>query len=66
MRKIVHIEGMQCNHCKMAVEKALSTIEGMTKVEVNLEEKQAVIELEREIENDVIKEVIEKEGYTVK
>lgn len=64
--KTVNIEGMQCNHCKMSVEKALNGLDGITKVEVSLENKKAVIELEKEIENNKIKEVIEEAGFTVK
>ena len=52
--KTISIEGMQCNHCKMSVEKALNSIEGITSVEVDLENKNAVIEYSKEIENDKI------------
>jgi len=63
--KTILIEGMQCNHCKMSVEKALNSIEGITSVEVNLENKNAVIEFNKEIENDKIKSVIEEAGFEV-
>ena len=66
MKKTILIEGMQCNHCKMTVEKALSTIDGVSKVEVNLEDKYAVIESNQEIENSKIKEVIAEAGFEVK
>lgn len=66
MIKTIFIEGMQCNHCKMSVEKALSGIDGVTKVEVNLENKSATIESTREIEDSKIKEVIEEVGFEVK
>ena len=63
--KTILIEGMQCNHCKMTVEKALSSIEGITNVEVSLEDKNAVIEYNKEIENDKIKQVIEEAGFSI-
>lgn len=66
MIKTISIEGMQCNHCKMTVEKALNSMEGVTKVEVSLENKKAVIELNKEIENNKIQKVIEEAGFTVK
>ena len=66
MTKTIKIEGMQCNHCKMSVEKALNSIEGVTKVDVSLENKTATIESQKEIENDKIKEVIEEAGFEVK
>ncbi len=63
--KIVTIEGMQCNHCKMSVEKALISISNVIKVEVDLKKKNAKIESEQEIENDKIKAVIEEQGFKV-
>lgn len=63
--KTISIEGMQCNHCKMTVEKALGTIDGITNVEVSLENKTAIIETSKEISDDTIKNVIEDSGFTV-
>lgn len=64
--KTIYIDGMQCNHCKMTVEKALGAINGIKKVEVNLENKNAIIELEKDVNDSEIKEVIENAGFTVK
>ncbi len=66
MTKIIMIEGMQCNHCKMSVEKALNKLDGVIKVEVNLENKKAVIESEKEIDNEKIKSEITEAGFEVK
>lgn len=66
MNKVIEIEGMQCNHCKMSVEKALNSIEGITKVDVSLENKTATIESTKEIDNNKINEVIEEAGFNVK
>ena len=63
--KTIYINGMQCNHCKMSVEKALNTLEEVTKVTVNLEEKKAVIEFNNDIDNNKIKDIIEEEGFEV-
>lgn len=65
-QKVISIEGMQCNHCKMNVEKALNLIEGVVKVDVNLSNKTATIDYEKEISDNKIKEVIEEAGFTVK
>lgn len=64
--KTIIVEGMQCNHCKMTVEKALEAIEGVEKVEVNLENKNVTIQSNKEIDNTKIREVIEKIGFKVK
>ena len=63
--KTIDIEGMQCNHCKMTVEKALGQLDGVTKVEVSLEEKKAVIESQKEIEDTKIREIIANVGFEV-
>lgn len=65
-KKTISIEGMSCNHCKMSVEKALSSIEGVTKVEVSLENKNAIIESSKEIDDNKIKQAIEEIGFTVR
>ncbi len=63
--KIVYIDGMQCNHCKMTIEKVLETINGVINVEVNLDNKNAIIESEKELDNNEIIRLIEKEGFNV-
>lgn len=65
-KKTILIEGMQCNHCKMTVEKALNSIEGVTKAEVNLESKTAVIESNKDIDNSKINKAIEEVGFRTK
>ena len=65
MVKTIYIEGMQCNHCKMTVEKALGELEGVTKVEVSLEDQKAVIEIQKEIEDSKIKGAIANAGFEV-
>ncbi len=64
--KEIEIEGMMCENCKKHVEKALSTIDGVEKVEVSLENKNAKIEASTDIDNETIKKAVEEAGYTVK
>lgn len=63
--KTVYIDGMQCNHCKMTVEKVLKSINGVINVEVNLDNKNAIIESEKELDNKEIKRLIEEQGFNV-
>lgn len=42
--QIYHIEGMNCNHCRMSAEKALLGVEGVTAASVDLASKEARIE----------------------
>lgn len=63
-QKIVIIEGMTCDHCKGWVEKSINDIDGAA-AKVNHGKKQAVVSLEKEISDDVIRAAVEKAGYKV-
>lgn len=66
MKKILKIEGMMCQHCVAHVTKALSEIEGVLSVDVNLKKKRAEVELSKEVENDVLSSAVTQAGYEVK
>ena len=53
---------MTCDGCRRHVQKTLGEIKVVTKVEVNLVEKTATIEMETHIGLDVLKTALEKEG----
>lgn len=61
---LVHIEGMSCQHCVMSVKKGLSSLDGVTEVDVNLEAKTARIN--GVVDADKIIATINELGYTVK
>lgn len=61
--KKINIEGMSCNHCTGAVEKVLKRLEGVTVDHVSLEDKAAYVE--GELDEQMVKQVIEEEGFTV-
>ena len=63
--KTIIIEGMQCNHCKMTVEKVLNSIDGVTNAVVNLENKTATLESNKDIDNNKINEAITEAGFTI-
>lgn len=62
IQKKFRINGMMCNHCKANVEKALSGIEGVSSVHVELSEGVAYIEGEN-IDNNKIISTINGLGY---
>ena len=64
MKKIITIEGMSCNHCVMAVKNALSEIEGVSHVDVELNNNRAIVEGDN-LSDEVLKEKIEEAGYDV-
>lgn len=64
MKKTIDIQGMSCNHCVMAVKNALSEIEGISKVDVELDSNKAILEGVNLVDADLIK-AIEEAGYDV-
>jgi len=64
MKKVMLVEGMSCNHCVMAVTKALKEVNGVSNVNVDLGSKK--VEIEGENLNDAkLKEAVEEAGYDV-
>lgn len=60
------IEGMMCPRCVAHVTKALSTLDGVTAVEVNLKKKTATFEREQTVSDQQLIDVIVDAGYEVK
>ena len=65
MKKIIHIEGMCCEHCAKRVENALSAVSGVVSADVKLKKKTAVVRSREEIDEAEISKVISEAGYTV-
>ena len=65
MEKIVHIEGMSCQHCVRAVDKVLRAVPGVADVRVSLEEKRAVIVSPLPVDDEAIRKAVTEEGFTV-
>lgn len=63
MNKVLVIEGMSCNHCKMRVENALSALEGVESVNVDLASKTATLSLTEDIASSVLTAVVDDAGY---
>lgn len=60
----VKVEGMSCGHCQMAVKKAVEAVEGVQKADVNLQNKQVVVEYNERITNlEKVKAAIKEAGY---
>ncbi|MCX7951064.1 MAG: cation transporter [Clostridiales bacterium] len=64
MKKKINIEGMSCMHCVRHVEEALSEIKGISNIEVNLQGKYAVCDVDNVDEKEII-EKIDEYGYDV-
>ena len=62
--KIYHIEGMNCNHCRMSAEKALHGVAGVESAVVDLTSKEARVT--GTATRDALKEAIEAVGFELK
>lgn len=62
MKHTYHIHGMTCNGCRSHVEETLSKIEGVSKVTVDLEKAEAIIEMEKHIHLETFQEVLKNDG----
>ena len=58
------ISGMTCNGCRSHVEEALSKVDGVTKVEVDVEKAEAIITMDQNLPLEKFQEVLEKDGGT--
>ena len=62
--QVYHIEGMNCNHCRMSAEKALKSVAGVTDAIVDLASKEARVTGNASMED--IKKAIDEIGFEVK
>lgn len=65
MTRTMKIEGMMCGHCEAAVKKALEALAEVDVAEVSHETGTAVVTLNAEIANDVLKKTVEEKDYKV-
>jgi copper chaperone len=63
MKTTIKIKGMSCNHCVMAVNKALNQIDGISDVQVDLEKGEATFDHGTSVDMAQIKQQIEQAGY---
>jgi copper chaperone len=61
----IKIKGMSCNHCVMAVTRALHEIEGIKNVKVDLAKGEADFDEAKTIDMDLVRKTIRKAGYEV-
>lgn len=63
-KKVVHIEGMTCDHCVQTVKKALNEIDGAA-ARVDLKKKEAIVSYDRDIADADLKKAVETAGFKV-
>ena len=65
MTKILHVEGMMCQHCQARVEKALSEVKGVKSVQVDLDAKTATVEAGMFTGEKALTQAVIDAGYEV-
>lgn len=65
MERTMKIEGMMCGHCEARVKKTLEAIDGVVEAIVSHEGGTAIVKLNSDISNDVLKRAVEDQDYTV-
>ena len=56
---------ISCDHCKSTIINTLSTVDGIELVEVNIEAKDVTLKSSEEIDLDLVKSLLDEQGYTV-
>ncbi len=67
MIKKLLIEGMSCNHCVNHLKTALTEdIDGVEVIEVSLENKYAVVDMDENVSKNELESIIEELGFELK
>jgi len=64
MKKTISIEGMTCHNCVRHVTEALTELDGVSDVKVDLEGKKANVVVNPQVTDIVLKEAVTEAGYT--
>ena len=65
MTKTMTIKGMMCGHCEARVKKTLEELEHVSEAQVSHEKGTAVVCMETEVADEVLKKAVEDQGYQV-
>lgn len=65
MQKTLNITGMMCNHCVAHVKKALENVDGVSSVNVSLENNNATVTLSHPVDDATLAKAVTDEGYEV-
>lgn len=63
--KSIKIKGMNCQHCIMAVTKALNAVDGIKDINVDLKSGVATYSESKPVDHAVIAAAIKKAGYEI-
>jgi len=62
---VLNVPDVACAHCKAAIEGAVAPLEGVERVEVEIESKSVAVDLDEGGDLEAVRAAIEDEGYAV-
>ena len=67
MNKILNVDGITCEHCVDTIKEAVEILDGILRVDVDIEKKQVVVEFDEKMakQEDLI-DKIEEVGFKVR
>lgn len=65
MNYVAKVDGMTCGGCANSVKTAFSNIVGITQVAIDLDEKEAHIEADKDITKEDLVKALEDTSYTI-
>jgi copper chaperone len=63
---VLNVPSVSCNHCKMAIEKAVGAVGGVGQVDVDVAEKTVTVDFDGDsVSLETIEAAVAEEGYDV-
>ena len=62
---VLNVPDVSCNHCKMAIERAVGGVQGVESVEVEVDTKSVNVRLASSADLQAVRAAIEDEGYSI-
>ena len=67
MTKILNVDGITCEHCVDTIKEAVEILDGVLRVDVDIEKKQVVVEFDEKMgKPEVLIDKIEEVGFEVR
>ena len=60
MQKIIDVDGITCDHCVVTIKKAIESLSGIIKVNVDIQKQQVIVDFNESLKNS--KKILEKIG----
>tara|TARA_Y100001972_G_C7434866_1_gene223614 strand:- start:296 stop:499 length:204 start_codon:yes stop_codon:yes gene_type:complete len=60
-----NVPEISCDHCKSTIVNTLSNIESIESIDVDIETKDVTLESSNEVSLDLVKSLLDEQGYTV-